>query len=181
MVFVMVFPADKWYIIKICMCHWWVSITGNTWRSDVNSFDPQFVHIGLPPNSRGSSYNGWNICCGWIDHLWCWYTKSRLMISDATDRILEFWFQILNVHKKLVLVIYSMSYSGMVSVVPFLVIIIVFAPARTVDQIWWCPLQIPHLCGFSHLLTYKSSHVEQRVRSPPNNLHYLNLLFKHGS
>jgi hypothetical protein len=99
-------------------------------------------------------------------------------ISDATDRILEFWLQILNLHKKLVLVTYIMSYYGMVSVVPFLVIIIVFAPARTADQIWWCPLQIPHPCGFLHLLTYKSLHVEQRVRSPPNNMHYLNLLFK---
>ena len=67
-----------------------------------------------------------------------------------------------------------MSYYGMVSVVPFLVIIIVFAPARTADQIWLCPLQIPHFCGISHLLTCKSSLVEQGVRSPPNNLYYLN-------
>ena len=87
MVLVMVFPANKWYIVKICMCHWWVSITGNTWRSDVNSFDPQFVHIRLPPNSRDSSYNGWNICCGWIDHLQCWYTKSRLYQMPQT----EYW------------------------------------------------------------------------------------------
>ena len=99
---------------------------------------------------------------------------TKWAISDATDRILEFWLQILNLHKKLVLMTYSMSYYGMVSVVPFLVIIIVFAPAKFADQIWWCPLQIPHFCGISHLLTYKSSLVEQGVRSPPNNLYYLN-------
>jgi len=98
---------------------------------------------------------------------------TKWAISDATDRILEFWLQILNLHEKLVLVTYNMSYYGMVSVVPFLVIIIVFAPARTVDQIWWCPLQIPHFCGILHLLTYKLSLVEQGVRSPPNNLYYL--------
>src|ERR1700732_4910924 len=67
-----------------------------------------------------------------------------------------------------------MSYYSMVSVVPFLVIIIVFAPARTAEQISLCPLQIPHFCGISHLLTCKSSLVEQGVRSPPNNLYYLN-------
>jgi hypothetical protein len=55
---------------------------------------------------------------------------------------------ILNLHKKLVLVTYSMSYYDMVSVVPFLVIITVFALARTADQIWWCPFQIPHFVGF---------------------------------
>ena len=99
---------------------------------------------------------------------------TKWAISDATDRILEFWLQILNLHKKLVRVTYSMSYYSMVSVVPFLVIIILFAPAGTADQIWWCPLQIPHFCGISHPLTYKSSLVEQGVRSPPNNLYCLN-------
>ena len=32
MVLVMVFPPNRQYTIKICMCHWWVSIAGNTWR-----------------------------------------------------------------------------------------------------------------------------------------------------
>jgi len=178
MILVMVFPPNRWYMIKICMCHWWVSITGNTWRFDASSFDPHSVHIGLPPASQGSVYNCWNIYCGWIDHLWGWYTEKQA-ISDATDRILEFWFQILNLHKKLALVTYSMSYSSMISVVPFLIIIIVFAPARTADQIWWCPIQIPHLCGILHPLTFKSSYVEQVVRSPLNNLYYLNLLCNH--
>ena len=107
---------------------------------------------------------------------------TKWAISDATDRILEFWLQILNLHKKkLVLVTYGMSYYGMVSVVPFLVIIIVSASARAADQIWWCPLQIPHCCGMLHLLTCKLSLVEQGARSPPNNLYYLNLLFNHQS
>ena len=35
-----------------------VSITGNTCRFDASSFDPHSVHIGLPPDSRDSSYNG---------------------------------------------------------------------------------------------------------------------------
>ena len=172
MVLVMISPSNRWYIVKICMSHWWVSITGNTWRFDTSSFDPHSVHIGLPSDGSSDSYNGWNICCGWINHLQSWFTKWA--ISDATDRILEFWLQILNILKKLVLVTYSMSYYSMVSVVPFLVIIIVFAPARTGNQIWWYPFQIPHFCGISHLLTYKSSLVEQGVRSPPNNLYYLN-------
>jgi hypothetical protein len=102
---------------------------------------------------------------------------TKWAISDATDKILEFWLQILNLHKKLVLVMYNMSYSGVVSSVPFLVIIIVFAPARTTDQIWWCSFQIPHLCEISHHLTYKLSHVEHVIRLPPNNLYCLNLLF----
>ena len=38
-------------------------------------------------------------------------------------------------HEKLVLTMYNISYSGVVSSVPFLVIIIVFAPVRTTDQI----------------------------------------------
>ena len=69
-----------------------------------------------------------------------------------------------------------MSYSGVVSSVPFLVII-VFAPVRTTDQIWWCPFQIPHLCEISHLLTCKSSHVEHVIRLPSINLYCNNLLF----
>jgi hypothetical protein len=66
---------------------------------------------------------------------------------------------------------YNMSYSSVVSAVPFLVIIIVFALARTADQIQWCPLQISHLCGILHLLTYKLSHVEQVIMSLPNNMY----------
>jgi len=87
MVLVMVFPPNRWYIIKICMCHWWVSITGNTWRFDTSSFDPHSVHIGLPPDSRGNSYNSWNICCGWIDHLQCLFTQSELYQMPQT----EYW------------------------------------------------------------------------------------------
>jgi hypothetical protein len=34
---------------------------------------------------RGSIYNSWNICCGWIDHLQCWYTKSRLYETLQTE------------------------------------------------------------------------------------------------
>ena len=71
---------------------------------------------------------------------------------------------------------YNMTYSGVVSSVPFLVIIIVFAPVRTTDQIWWCPFQIPHLCEILHLLTCKS-YVEHVIRLPSINLHYFNLLF----
>jgi len=96
-----------------------------------------------------------------VGHIRCHRQNIGILTSDTAST----W--------KLVLVTYNMSYYGMVSVVPFLVIIIVFAPARTVDQIWWCPLQIPHFCGISHLLTYKLSLVEQGVRSPPNNLYYL--------
>ena len=94
MVLVMVFPPNRWYIVKICMCHWWVSITGNTWRFDTSSFDPYFVHIRLPPGTRGSSYNGWNICCGWIDHLWCWFTQSgqyQALSSMCAHSYLKFW------------------------------------------------------------------------------------------
>ena len=72
---------------------------------------------------------------------------------------------------------YNMSYPGVVSSVPFLVIIIVFAPVRTTDQIRWCPFQIPHLCEILHLLTCKSSHVEHVIRLPSINLYYFNLLF----
>ena len=43
-----------------------------------------------------------------------------------------------DLHKNLVLVMYNMSYSGVVSSVPFLVIIIVFAPVRTTDQCGAC-------------------------------------------
>jgi hypothetical protein len=113
----------------------------------------------------------------WLNWSFAPLIHKKQAISDATDRILEFWLQILNLHKKLVLVMYNMSYYGVVSSVPFLVIIIVFAPARTTDQIWWCPFQILHLCEISHLLTYKLSHVEHVIRLHPNNLYYLNLLF----
>ena len=85
LVLMMVFPQNGWYIVKICMHHWWVSITGNTWEFDTSSFDPYSVHIGLPPESRGSSYNSWNICCGWIDHLWCWYAQSGLYQMPQTQ------------------------------------------------------------------------------------------------
>jgi len=161
MVLVMVFPTNRWYIVKICMCHWWVSITDNTWRFDASSSDPQSVYIGLPPDSRGSSYNIWNICCGRIDHLWCWSTKSKLYQMPQT----KYW----NSDFRSLIYIKNWFWWHTVchiSVVPLSVIIIVFAPARTADRIWWCPLQIPHLCGISHLLTYKLSHVEQGVRSP---------------
>ena len=87
MVLVMVSPPKRWYIVKICMCHWWVSITGNTCRFDASSFDPYSAHIGLPPDSRGNSYNSWNICCGWIDHLRCWFTQSGLYQMPQT----EYW------------------------------------------------------------------------------------------
>ena len=102
---------------------------------------------------------------------------TKWAISDATDRILEFWLQILNLHEKLVHKMYNISYSGVILSVPFLVIIIVFAPVRTTDQIWCCPFQIPHVCEISHLLTCKSSHVEHVIRLPSINLYYFNLLF----
>ena len=60
---------------------------------------------------------------------------KKQTISDATDRMLEFLLQIMNLHKKLVLAMYNMSYSDVVSSVPFLIIIIVFASIRTTDQI----------------------------------------------
>jgi hypothetical protein len=60
---------------------------------------------------------------------------KKQAISDATDRMLEFLLQIMNLYKKLVLAMYNMSYSDVVSSVPFLIIIIVFAPIRTPDQI----------------------------------------------
>ena len=107
----------------------------------------------------------------------CTIDTQNQAISDATDGILEFWLWVLNLHKKLVLVMYNMSYSGVVSSVPFLVIIIVFAPTKTPDQTWWHPFQIPHLCEISHLLSYKLSHVKHVNRLLPNNLYYLNLLF----
>ena len=78
-------PSNRWYIVKICMCHWWVSITGNTWRFDTSSFDPYSVHIGLPPDSRGNSYNSWNICCGWINHLQCRFTQCGLYQMPQTQ------------------------------------------------------------------------------------------------
>ena len=87
MVLVMVFPPSGWYIVKICTCHWWVSITGNTWRFDTSTSDSHSVHIGLPPDSMGNSYNGWNICCGWIDHLQCWFTQSGLYQMPQ----IEYW------------------------------------------------------------------------------------------
>ena len=102
---------------------------------------------------------------GWCKHLlWLNWSFAQLIhkkqaISDTTDRISEFWLQILNLHTKLVLVMYNMSYSGVVSSVPFLIIIIVFAPVITTDQIWWWFSDSTSL-WISHLLTYKSSHVE---------------------
>ena len=153
MLFIMMFPKNRWYMVKICTCHQWVSIRGNTLRADVNSFDPHSTHIGLCPNCGDNSYDSWKICYGWIDHLSHWYAKSRLYQMPQT----EYWnsdFTSWIYIKKLVLVMYHMSYSGVVSSVPFLVIIIVFAPVKTTDQIWWCPFQIPHLCENLHLLTY---------------------------
>ena len=113
----------------------------------------------------------------WLNWSFTSLIHKQQAISDATDRIWEFWLQILNLHEKLVLTMYNMSYSGVVSSVPLLVIIIVFAPVRTTDQIWWCPFQIPHLCEILHLLTCKSSHVEHVIRLPSINLYYFNLLF----
>ena len=113
----------------------------------------------------------------WLNWSFTPLIHKKQAISDATDRILEFWLQILNLHENLVLTIYNMSYSGVISSAPFLVIIIVFAPVRITDQIWWCPFQIPHLCEILHLLTYKSSHVEHVIRLPSINLYYFNLLF----
>ena len=113
----------------------------------------------------------------WLNQSFTPLIHKKQAISDATDRILEFWLQILNLHEKLVLPMYNMLYSGVVSSVPFLVIIIVFAPVRTTDQIWWYLFQILHLCEISHLLTCKSSHVEHVIRLPSINLYYFNLLF----
>ena len=175
MLLVMMFLKNRWYIVKICICHYWVSMRGNTLRFDVNSFDTYSIHIGLPPDYSDNSYDGWNICYGWIDHLYHRYTKSWLYQMPQTE-YLNYDFRSWIYIKKMVLVTYSMSYHNMVSVVPFLVMIIVFAPARATDQIWWCPFQIPHLCEISHLLTYKLSHAEHVIRLPPNNLYCLNLL-----
>ena len=113
----------------------------------------------------------------WLNWSFAPLIHKKQAISDTTDRMLEFLLQIMNLHKKLVLAMYNMSYSDVVSSVPFLIIIIVFAPIRTPDQIWWCPFQIPHLCEILHLLTYKPSHVEHVIRLPSNNLYYFNLLF----
>ena len=85
MVLVMVSPQNRWYIVKISMCHWWVSITGNTWWFDTSSFDPCSVHIGLPPDRRGNNYNYWNICCGWINHLQCRFTQCGLYQMPQTQ------------------------------------------------------------------------------------------------
>ena len=180
-VLVMVFPPNRWYIVKSAC------VTGRFPSQAIHGdliqallIHTLYICIGLPHDGRGNSYNSWNIYHGWIDHLQCWYTQSGLYQMPQTEyRNSNFrsWIYI----KKLVLVTYSMTYYGMVSVVPFLVIIIAFASARTTDQIWWCPLRIPHFCGIFHLLTYKLSLVEQGVRSPPNNLYYLNLLFNHQS
>ena len=87
MVLVMVSPPNRWYIIKISMCHWWVSITGNTWVFDISSFDPHFVHIGKPPENSGNCYDSWNIHCGWINHLQCWFTQSGPYQMPQT----EYW------------------------------------------------------------------------------------------
>ena len=54
---------------------------------DVNSFDPHSTHIGLCPDCSDNSYDGWNICYGWIDHLYHWYTKGRLYQMPET----EYW------------------------------------------------------------------------------------------
>ena len=100
-----------------------------------------------------------NICYGWIVHLHHWYAKSGLyQIPQIEYWNSDFrsWIYIKSWSQECM---YNMSYSGVVSSVPFLAIIIVFAPVRTTDQIWWCPFQIPHLCEILHLLTYKSSHV----------------------
>ena len=31
MILVMIFPINRWYIVKICLCYWWVSIRSNSW------------------------------------------------------------------------------------------------------------------------------------------------------
>ena len=87
MLFVMMFPQNRWCMVKICTCHQWVSIRGNTLKVDVDSFDPHSTHIELCPDCSGNSYDCWNICCGWIDHLYHWYTKSRLYQMPQT----EYW------------------------------------------------------------------------------------------
>ena len=87
MVLVMMFPPNRLYIVKICMCHWCVSIKGNTLRFDVNFLEPYSIHIGLPPDYNNNGYDGWNICYGWIDHLHYWYTKSRLYQMSQ----MEYW------------------------------------------------------------------------------------------
>ena len=60
----------------------WVSIRGNTLSVDVNYFDPHSTHIGLCPDCSDNSYNSWNICYGWIDHL-----HHTLMAFHAPDMI----------------------------------------------------------------------------------------------
>ena len=97
MVLLMVSPPNRWYIVNICMCHWWVSITGNIWRFDTSSFDPYSVHIWLSPDGRGNSYNSWNICCGWINHLQCRFTQCGLYHMPQTqywNSDLRFWIYI---------------------------------------------------------------------------------------
>ena len=113
----------------------------------------------------------------WLNWSFIPLIHKKQAISDATNRILEFWLQILNQHETLILKMYNMLYSGVFLSVPFLVIIIVFFPVRTTDQIWWYPFQIPYLCEISHLLTCKSSHVKHVIRLPSINLYYFNLLF----
>ena len=97
MVLTMVSSPNRWYIVKICMCYGWVSITGNTWTFDTSSFNPYSIHIGLPPNGRSNNYNSWNICYGWINHLQCRFTQCGLYQMPWTqywNSDLRFWIYI---------------------------------------------------------------------------------------
>ena len=82
----------------------------------------------------------------WLNWSFALLIHTKQAISNATH--MEYWnsdFRSWIYIKKLVLLMYNMSYASVVSSDPFLVIIIVFTPARAADQIWWCLLQIPHL------------------------------------
>ena len=129
---------QKWMIYSQDLL---MSLVGFYWRQYLEGWCKLFWPIFY--TNRTTSWLQWQHL--WqLEHLqWLNWSFAPLIhkmqaISDTTDRILEFWLQILNLHKNLVLVMYNMSYSGVVSSVPFLVIIIVFAPVRTADQIWWC-------------------------------------------
>ena len=114
------------------LSNWWsYCININTSGLVIHSFEISFGHMGPPSDPRNNNYNGENIFYDVINLLLYILAQNDLIICD-TDRILEFWLHILNLHEKWVLAVYDMPFSDVIQPIPFLVII------TKDDQLGYC-------------------------------------------
>ena len=100
-----------------------------------------------------------------------WSIRNQVITHD-TDTILKFWFQILNLHQKPVLVIYNMLHVDKVSLMPFLEILTIIAIARDTDQILIIPLWGCKLYCILHPIIYIYLKFNQVILPSPADHHW---------